>query len=67
MKSLLSLFRVYTDHAEILCFVCTQIMLKAEKTAAILHHFLPSGQLLFMNHKLVAQCERQLEKTLAAK
>ena len=44
-----------------------KILLKAEKTAAILHYFLPNGQLLFMNHKLISQYERQLERTLTAK
>lgn len=44
-----------------------EILLKVDKAAAIVHHFLPCGQLLFMNHKLIAQYERQLERTLATK
>ena len=60
---------VYTwkHHTHTHTLSLSQILLKAEKTAAILHHFLPNGQLLFMNHKLIAQNERQLERTLAAK
>ena len=44
-----------------------QIMLKAEKVTAILHQFLPNGQLLFLNHKVVMQYEKQLERLLAGK
>ena len=44
-----------------------QVTLKAEKMTAILHQFLPNGQLQFMNHKVVAQYEKQLEKILAIK
>ena len=41
-------------------------MLKPEKVTAILHQFLPNGQLIFMNHKVVAQYKKQLEKLLSA-
>ena len=44
-----------------------QIMLKAEKVTAILHQFLPNGQLLFLNHKVVMQYEKQLERLLTGK
>ena len=46
--------------------VCLQLMLKPEKATAILHQFLPNGQLIFMNHKVVAQYKKQLEKLLSA-
>ena len=44
--------------------LCTwpQLMLKAEKATIILHQFLPNGQLIFMNHKVIAQYKKQLEK-----
>jgi AP-5 complex subunit sigma-1 len=61
------LTRLIREHVTSLEQKNAEILLKCEKTGAILHHFLPSGQLLFMNHRLVAQYERQLEKTLAAK
>lgn len=41
-----------------------EIMLKGEKVSAILHIFLPNGQILFMNHKLIRQLEKQLETVL---
>ncbi|XP_065898117.1 AP-5 complex subunit sigma-1-like isoform X2 [Dysidea avara] len=44
-----------------------EILLKPERMAAIVHQFLPNGQLLFMNHKLVKQYEKQLDSILAAK
>ncbi len=44
-----------------------QIMLKAEKATAVLHLFLPNGQLQFMNHKVLAQNEKQLEKLITVK
>lgn len=42
-------------------------MLKAEKVTAVVHLFLPNGQLQFMNHKVIAQQEKQLEKLIAVK
>lgn len=44
-----------------------ELMLKSEKIGAILNQFLPCGQIQFLNHKLQAQLERQLEKILIAK
>lgn len=44
-----------------------QILLKGDKVATILHQFLPSGQILFLNSKVVAQYEKQLEKLIAGK
>lgn len=44
-----------------------ELMLKSEKIAVILNQFLPSGQIQFLNHKLQAQLERQVEKILSAK
>ena len=64
---LATLVRLIQEHVTAMEQKNAEIILKAEKMAAILHHFLPNGQLLFMNHKLTAQCEKQLEKTLAAK
>ena len=48
-------------------FVSTQIMLKGEKLSAILHVFLPNGQLLFINHKLMKQLEKNLDNILSVK
>ncbi|CAI7993822.1 AP-5 complex subunit sigma-1 [Geodia barretti] len=59
--------RLIRDHVTSLEQKNAEILLKAEKTAAILHHFLPCGQLVFMNHRLIAQNERHLERTLATK
>ena len=42
-----------------------EIMLKGEKISSILHIFLPNGQILFMNHKLIRQFEKQLEVVLS--
>lgn len=42
-------------------------MLKSEKIAVILNQLLPSGQIQFLNHKLLAQLERQVEKIMTAK
>lgn len=42
-------------------------MLKAEKATAVLHLFLPNGQLQFLNHKIIAQNEKQLERLIAVK
>ena len=61
------LVRLIREHVTSLEQKNAEILLKAEKTAAILHYFLPSGQLLFMNHKLIAQYEKELERTLATK
>ena len=44
-----------------------QLMLKSEKISVILNQFLPCGQVQFLNHKLQAQLERQVEKILTAK
>lgn len=44
-----------------------ELMLKSEKIAVILNQFLPCGQIQFLNHKLQAQLERQVEKIMAAK
>ena len=38
-----------------------------EKVAAVTHVFLPAGQLLVMNHKVVRQFQRDLEKIFADK
>eukprot|EP00731_Ephydatia_muelleri_P010586 Em0005g1172a len=44
-----------------------EILLKGDKVATILHQFLPSGHILFLNSKVVAQYEKQLEKLIAGK
>ena len=38
-----------------------------EKVTAVTHVFLPAGQLLVMNHRVVKQLEKDLEKILAGK
>ena len=42
-------------------------MLKGEWLSAVLHLFLPNGQLVFMNHKLIKQLEKQLDSILSSK
>lgn len=54
-----------TGHS--VCSLAAQIMLKAEKVTAILHQFLPNGQLLFLNHRAIIQYEKRLEKLLSGK
>ncbi|KAI6661607.1 AP-5 complex subunit sigma-1-like [Oopsacas minuta] len=44
-----------------------KILLEADKITGILHVFLPSGTLLFMNHKIVRHLEKELEAILSAK
>ena len=44
-----------------------KILLEAEKITGILHVFLPSGTLLFMNHKIVRHLEKDVEAILSAK
>lgn len=50
-----------------LLMVYMQVMLKSEKITIILNQFLPCGQIQFLNHKLQAQLERQVEKIMTAK
>lgn len=44
-----------------------KILLEAEKITGILHVFLPSGTLMFMNHKIVRHLEKDVEAILSAK
>lgn len=44
-----------------------KILLEGEKIVAILHVFLPSGTLLFMNHRIVRHLEKDVESILSAK
>ncbi|XP_046864984.1 AP-5 complex subunit sigma-1-like [Xenia sp. Carnegie-2017] len=41
-----------------------EVVLKPDRMEAVLHHFLPSGQLLFMNHRVVRQLEKELNLTI---
>jgi len=42
-----------------------QIRLYPERMTAVLHIFLPSGKLIFMNHRVVKQFEKDLDKILS--
>ncbi|XP_066269214.1 AP-5 complex subunit sigma-1-like [Branchiostoma lanceolatum] len=44
-----------------------EVLQKPEKVAAILHHFLPQGQLLFLNSRAVRHKEKDLELKLSGK
>ncbi|XP_033126486.1 AP-5 complex subunit sigma-1-like [Anneissia japonica] len=44
-----------------------ETLLKADKMAAIVHHILPQGRLLFMNHTVTRQLEKELENMISAK
>ncbi|XP_019641576.1 PREDICTED: AP-5 complex subunit sigma-1-like [Branchiostoma belcheri] len=44
-----------------------EVLQKPEKVAAILHHFLPQGQLLFLNSRAVRHKEKELELMLSGK
>ncbi|XP_057309450.1 AP-5 complex subunit sigma-1-like isoform X3 [Hydractinia symbiolongicarpus] len=44
-----------------------QLIAYPDKMVALLHVFLPSGQLIFMNHRLVKQFEKDLDKILSEK
>lgn len=59
----------YIHHGFIISLISIllQLMLKSEKMSVILNQLLPCGQLLFLNHKLQAQLEKQVEKALALK
>ena len=66
-STLALLVRLVLDHVTSHEQKTAEVMLKAEKMAAILHQFLPNGQLLFLNHKAIAQFEKQLEKLFTGK
>ncbi|XP_071949279.1 AP-5 complex subunit sigma-1-like [Antedon mediterranea] len=44
-----------------------EILLKMDKVAAIVHHILPQGQLLFMNNTVVKQIEKELDNMINSK
>lgn len=67
VMSVLMVMVVNSDFIPTYGFVSTQIMLKGEKLSAILHVFLPNGQLLFINHKLMKQLEKNLDNILSVK
>lgn len=41
-----------------------EVMLKPDRVTAVIHQFLPNGQLLFLNHRAVKQLEKELELIL---
>ncbi|CAB4008709.1 AP-5 complex subunit sigma-1-like [Paramuricea clavata] len=41
-----------------------EVLLKPDRIEAVIHHFLPCGQLLFMNHRVVRQFEKELNLTI---
>lgn len=43
------------------------VLLKSDRVATIVHHLLPCGRLLFMNHTVIKQIERDIEIQLRAK
>ncbi|XP_065650857.1 uncharacterized protein LOC101236065 isoform X4 [Hydra vulgaris] len=45
----------------------SQLLQYPEKMVALLHVFLPAGQLLFLNNRLIKQLERDLNKILSDK
>ncbi|XP_068706487.1 AP-5 complex subunit sigma-1-like isoform X3 [Montipora foliosa] len=45
----------------------SEAILKADKVTAIIHHFLPEGQLLFMNNRFLRQVEKDLEQVMNTK
>lgn len=45
----------------------SEAILKADKVTTILHHFLPEGQLLFMNNRFLRHVEKELEQVMNAK
>ncbi|XP_078382759.1 AP-5 complex subunit sigma-1-like isoform X2 [Oculina patagonica] len=45
----------------------SEAILKVDKVAAIIHQFLPNGQLLFMNNRYLRQVEKELEQVMNLK
>lgn len=43
------------------------VLLKNDRVATIVHYLLPCGRLLFMNHTVIKQIERDMESQLKAK
>ena len=60
------LIRVILEHSS-QDMTAPKVLLEAEKVTGILHVFLPSGTLMFMNHKIVRHLEKDVEAILSAK
>ncbi|XP_077992682.1 AP-5 complex subunit sigma-1-like [Glandiceps talaboti] len=45
----------------------TEAMTKADKVTTVIHQFLPNGQILFMNHRVIRQFEKEMEALLSGK
>ncbi|XP_072025754.1 AP-5 complex subunit sigma-1-like [Amphiura filiformis] len=43
------------------------VLLKSDRVATVVHYFLPCGRLLFMNHTVIKQLEKDMEIQLRAK
>lgn len=44
-----------------------EVLEKGDRVMAVLHHFLPSGHIIFMNHALIKQTEKELDIALRMK
>ncbi len=60
------LARYLQEHAQALT-TPENIMLKSDRVATVVHYFLPCGRLLFMNHTMIKQIEKDMEIQLRAK
>ncbi|XP_072177497.1 AP-5 complex subunit sigma-1-like [Diadema setosum] len=45
----------------------SEMLEKGDRVAAVVHHFLPSGRIIFMNHALIRQTEKELELAMKVK
>ncbi|XP_078586003.1 AP-5 complex subunit sigma-1-like isoform X2 [Branchiostoma floridae x Branchiostoma japonicum] len=64
--TLSQIFRLLRQHLRVLTQP-EEVLQKADRVAAILHHFLPQGQLLFLNSRAVRHKEKELELMLSGK
>ncbi|XP_054766460.2 AP-5 complex subunit sigma-1-like [Lytechinus pictus] len=45
----------------------TEVLEKGDRVMEVLHHFLPSGRIIFMNHALIKQTEKELDIAMKLK
>lgn len=65
-ENVLSIIVKYS-HDYILEQNMAEILIKGERIASILQLYLPNGQIIFLNNKVIKQLEKQLETLLSAK
>ncbi|XP_033633229.1 AP-5 complex subunit sigma-1-like [Asterias rubens] len=60
------LARYLQEHVQVLTQPA-ELLTKGDRVAVIVHQFLPSGRLLFMNHAVTKQIERDMDNLLRGK